>query len=250
MRIYRITRETFYKGLESGKSGQEIVQFLTSHAISKLPSGLEQTLVEWGKQFGRLQFADVTLLRVNTPDIAEAIHTSESCQPFILSRIGELDFIVKKEKSSQFHKHLQQMGYHPQRSSPPKTSSIVPPSPETGQRKGWLPIEPAIFIFDLAPSFADMDHMYPQLQDIPPLWLKEFREYHGSTRKDMIRKAIEWKSYLKLRKEGIERQIMPQSLREDNNGWMLLGMENAQDILLRSEDWNEMKLILPGINDP
>jgi hypothetical protein len=66
----------------------------------------------------------------------------------------------------------------------------------------------------------------------------------------MIRKAIEWKSYLKLRKEGIERQIMPQSLREDNNGWMLLGMENAQDILLRSEDWNEMKLILPGINDP
>jgi hypothetical protein len=95
-----------------------------------------------------------------------------------------------------------------------------------------------------------MDPMYPHLQDIPPLWLKEFREYHGSTRKDMIRKAIEWKSYLKLRKEGIERQIMPQSLREDNNGWMLLGMENAQDILLRSEDWNEMKLILPGINDP
>jgi hypothetical protein len=31
---------------------------------------------------------------------------------------------------------------------------------------------------------------------------------------------------------------------------MLLGMENAQDILLRSEDWKEMKLILPGINDP
>jgi hypothetical protein len=250
MRIYRITRETFYRGLESGKSGQEIVQFLAAHATSKMPSGLEQTLVEWDKQYGKLQFVEVTLLRVSTPEIADAIHSSESCHPYILSRIGEVDFIVKKEQSSQFHKHLQQMGYHPQLSNPPKMSSVVPTATETGQSKGWFSIEPSIPVYDLAPSFSDMDPMYPHLQDIPPLWLKEFREYHGSTRKDMIRKAIEWKSYLKLRKEGVERQIMPQSLREDSNGWMLLGMENAQDILLRSEDWKEMKLILPGINDP
>jgi hypothetical protein len=250
MRIYRMTRETFYRGLELGKSGQEIVQFLASHATSKIPSGLEQTLMEWGKQFGKLQFVEVTLLRVSTPEIAETIHTSESCYPFILSRIGEVDFIVRKEQSVQFHKHLQQMGYHPQLSKPPQMSSVVPPTPETGQRKGWFPLEPSNPVYDLASSFEDMDQMYPHLQEIPPLWLKEFREYHGSTRKDMIRKAIEWKSYLKLRKEGIERQIMPQSLREDSKGWMLLGMENAQDILLRSEDWKEMKLILPGINDP
>jgi hypothetical protein len=250
MRIYRITRETFYRGLESGKSGQEIVQFLASHATSKIPSGLEQILMEWDKQFGKLQFVEVTLLRVSTPEIAEAIHSSVSCHPYILSRIGEVDFIVKKEQSSQFHKHLQQMGYHPQLPNPPKMSSVVPSAPETGQRIGWCSIELSIPGYDLAPSFADMDPMYPHLQEIPPLWLKEFREYHGSTRKDMIRKAIEWKSYLKLRKEGVERQIMPQSLREDSNGWMLLGMENAQDILLRSEDWKEMKLILPGINDP
>jgi hypothetical protein len=251
MRIYRITRETFCRGLESGKSAQEIIQFLASHAISKIPTGLERTLVEWGQQFGKLQFVDVTLLRVSTPEIAESIHTSESCRPFILSRIGEVDFIVKKDQSSLFHKNLQQMGYQPQLSNLLKMSSFLPAAaPETGQRKGWFPIEPSIPVYDLAPSFADIDQMYPHLQDIPPLWLKEFREYHGSTRKDMIRKAIEWKSYLKLRKEGIERQIMPQSLREDSKGWMLLGMENAQDILLRSEDWKEMKLILPGINDP
>jgi hypothetical protein len=250
MRIYRITRETFYRGLESGKSGQEIIQFLASHATSKIPSGLEQALVEWDKQFGKLHFVEVTLLRVSTLEIANVIHTSKSCQPYILSRIGDLDFIVKKEQSSQFHKHLQQMGYFPQLFNSPKMSSLVPSVPESGQRKGWFPLDPSIPVYDLAPSFADMDPMYPHLQDIPPLWLKEFREYHGSTRKDMIRKAIEWKSYLKLRKEGAERQIMPQGIREDSNGWMLLGMENAQDILLRSEDWKEMKLILPGINDP
>jgi hypothetical protein len=250
MRIYRITRETFYRGLESGKSGQEIVQFLASHATGQIPSGLEQALMEWDKQFGKLHFVEVTLLRVSTLEIADVIHTSESCHPYILSRIGELDFIVKKELSSQFHKHLQQLGYYPQLFNPPQFGSHVPPDPESGQRKGWFPLDPLTPVYELAPSFADMDPMYPHLQDIPPLWLKEFREYHGSTRKDMIRKAIEWKSYLKLRKEGEERQIMPQGIREDSNGWMLLGMENAQDILLRSDDWKEMKLILPGINDP
>jgi hypothetical protein len=238
--------------LELGKSSEEIVQFLASHANGKIPSALEQTLAEWGKQFGKLQFVEATLLQVSTLEIAETIHASESCRPFILSRIGEAHFIVKKDQAVRFQEHLRQMGYHSQTSHPStsRISSNIRKAPEKGQRKGWLSSEQSVPIFELASSFSDTDQLYPDLQDIPPLWLKEYREYHGSTRKDMIRKAIEWKSYLKIRKEGVERQITPQSLKEDRNGWMLLGMENAQQITLRSEDWKEMKLILPGINDP
>ncbi len=74
--------------------------------------------------------------------------------------------------------------------------------------------------------------MYPDMQDIPISWIKEFREYHGSTRKDMIRKAIEWKSVLQLRKEGRNRFIIPRMLREDRSGWILEGLEEYQEISL------------------
>ncbi|MNR02945.1 hypothetical protein D3C85_1188200 [compost metagenome] len=86
------------------------------------------------------------------------------------------------------------------------------------------------------------------MQQIPMSWIKEFRDYHASTRKDMIRKAIEWKSVLQLRKEGRDCFIIPRMLREDRTGWILEGWEEYQEIAWPSEDWKEMRLILPGIN--
>ena len=65
----------------------------------------------------------------------------------------------------------------------------------------------------------------------------------------MIRKAIEWKSVLQLRKEGRDCFIIPRNLREERTGWMLEGWEEYQEIAWPSDDWKEMKLILPGIND-
>jgi hypothetical protein len=262
VRVYQISKETFHRALESGKSADEIVGFLECSAIYRMPSGVTSALTEWGEQYGKLQFADVTLLRVRSKEIAEVIISSEKCRPFILSALNAADFIVKKEQIPQFTQLLEQLGYCPQLllaheanhasqqlKLPDTDSSTAPKNQDKNSRKGLFDLRDTYSMYELAPSLTEVEDHYPNLQDIPKLWLKEYREYHGSTRKDMIRQAIEWKSYLKIRKEGVDRRILPYKLQEDRSGWTLIGMENRQEIILQSEDWKEMKLLLPGIND-
>jgi hypothetical protein len=250
VRTYRLTKESFYRAWEKGISSEEIIHILQENAYYDVPSHITVTLQQWGEQSGKLHFAEVTLLRCRSSDVADALLRNEKCLPFLEDRISGSDFIVLREHLSLLAKCLENMGFNPRSSRKNKHSEVSysVSSPEI-QTAGLCYSRDTIQLYEMDTQLPERDDLYPEMQDIPLSWLQEFRAYHGSTRKEMIRKAIEWKSCLQLRKEGRNRFIIPRNLREERSGWILEGLEEYQEISLSGEDWEEMKLILPGIND-
>ncbi|MFD0697185.1 helicase-associated domain-containing protein [Paenibacillus sp. GCM10027628] len=260
VRTYRITKASFHRALENGSSCDEILRFLHIHAFYEVPEHVEITLKQWDQQSGKLQFEEVMLLRCESAEIAEVLLRNEKCSGYLQNRVGDSHFIVKRDELAALRKYLEQMGYHPRNiadhevdakslSSPSRQSDSAENADKPAKPQGLFYSRDTIQLYEIDSALPRWDDLYPDMQDIPALWLKEFRDYHGSTRKEMIRKAIEWKSCLRLRKEGSNRLIIPRAILEERSGWMLIGMEAHQEIILKSEDWEEMKLILPGIND-
>jgi hypothetical protein len=259
VRTYRITKESFHRASEGGIDSDVIVRFLHEHACYEVPEHVVTTLQQWDRQSGKLHIEEVILLRCESDDVADTLLRNEKCMPFLQNRLGTAAFIIQPEHLSVVRKCLEQMGYNPRYmgigSKPQAISSAADEvnSPElntaSAKLQGLFYSRDSIQLYEIDPALPQWDNLYPDMADIPSLWLKEFRNYHGSTRKEMIRKAIEWKSSLQLRKQGRNRFIIPKAIYEERSGWTLLGMEESQEITLKSEDWEEMKLILPGIND-
>lgn len=250
VRTYRITKESFYRAWERGVSSEEMIRMLHENALYEVPEHITITLQQWGEQAGKLYIEEVTLLRCRSEDIAEALLRNEKCLPLLGDRVGGSDFIILREHLSVLTKCLENMGFNPRSSRKDENRAISNPSILSENQTGGLCYSrDTIQLYEMETHLPRRDELYPDMQDIPVSWIKEFREYHGSTRKEMIRKAIEWKSVLQLRKEGRNRFIIPRILREERSGWILEGLEEYQEISLASEDWEEMKLILPGIND-
>lgn len=250
VRTYRMTKEGFHRAWEIGQSSEKIISMLQENAYYEIPEPVTMTLRQWGEQIGKVHFEEVTLLRCRSGEIADALLRNEKCQPFLRERIGDADFIVPKAQLAQLAKCLDHMGYNPKSSRKEANNYGINAENAPGnQTPGLCYSRDSIQLYEMDAELPERDGLYPDMGDIPLSWLQDFRSYHGSTRKEMIRKAIEWKSCLQLRKEGQSRFIIPRNLREERSGWILEGLEELQEIALSGEDWEEMKLILPGIND-
>ncbi|MEW9697840.1 helicase-associated domain-containing protein [Paenibacillus sp. SI8] len=258
VRTYRMTKDSFHRAIESGMKSEYILHILQTHACYGVPEHLSMTLQQWGRQAGKLYVEEVTLLRCESSDIADALIRNEKSSPFLQNRLGALDFIIQPEHLPTVKKVLDQIGYHPRRAAGQdartKTAflnkdDLSEPDTIKAKPQGLFYSRDSLQLYDIERELPNCDDLYPNMGDIPPLWLKEFRDYHGSTRKEMIRKAIEWNSRLQLRQQGRDRSVIPKAIHEERSGWTLRGVEGCQEITLHSDDWEEMKLILPGIND-
>ena len=88
------------------------------------------------------------------------------------------------------------------------------------------------------------------------MWLKDYRTYHVSTRKEIVEKAIEMKTLLQVRMNGTDYRVAPRKVQDTRGTWWMTGVEQRKDRLPQAlevrwhaGEWDEMKLILPGIND-
>ncbi|WNR46559.1 helicase-associated domain-containing protein [Paenibacillus roseipurpureus] len=262
VRMYRLTKESFQRALDLGWASTDVIRILQAHAYYDIPSGFILTLQQWEEQKDKLYIEDVTLLRCKSVEIADALLRHEKCRSYLGERIGESSFIVPQASLKHVTKCLESMGFHPNAKRQPKPNqtgdAARSPINATASCEPTSALDPiagpcysrdTIAIYDIDPHLPRQEDLYPNMAHIPASWIQEFRDYHPSTRKDMIRKAIEWRSLLQVRKEGRDCFIIPRMVREERSGWMLEGWEHYREISLREDEWNEMKIILPGIND-
>ncbi|WP_189019367.1 helicase-associated domain-containing protein [Paenibacillus marchantiophytorum] len=250
VRTYHLTKESVFRAWELGIDGEEIVRILETYAYHEVPAPISVTLRQWADQVGKLYLEEVTLLRCRSSDVADALMRNEKCASFLGQRIGESDFIADAKHLPLLTKCLEQMGFNPKSSRKDASSDVsLSESISDLRTNGLCYSKDVILLYDMDAHIPQQGDVYPDMQGIPASWLQDFGAYHSSTRKDIIRKAIEWKSVIQLRKEGQSRVIIPRHLREERTGWIMEGLEEYQEIALTGEDWEEMKLILPGIND-
>ncbi|GAB2702438.1 hypothetical protein ACFQWB_02065 [Paenibacillus thermoaerophilus] len=96
------------------------------------------------------------------------------------------------------------------------------------------------------PSDAEL---YPFLADIPSMWWKDSRQYHPTTRKQIVKLAVEAGTELLIGREGRLERFVPGRIAEEEGTWRVAGRGETGEVCLRPHEWEEMRLILPGINE-
>ncbi|MDB5052543.1 MAG: putative helicase [Bacilli bacterium] len=103
--------------------------------------------------------------------------------------------------------------------------------------------------YEIESSLPSRNEIYPLWREIPTIWWKECRNYHASTRKEIIQQAIAWQAIVKLRSEHSEWMIIPKEVQENDAGWSFYGMERSDSVHYTPNQWQAMQLILPGFHD-
>lgn len=103
--------------------------------------------------------------------------------------------------------------------------------------------------YDFATGIPSRDEVYPSWQTVPPLWWRECRVYHTSTRKEIVQLAIKWKAILKLNYMNKDWKLIPKQIQDHATGWNLLGWVESDLISYSQDQWQAMQLILPGFED-
>lgn len=93
-----------------------------------------------------------------------------------------------------------------------------------------LPSDPGWVLRRPASSYYEEDHappkeeeLFPGLRDVPAAWLREPRSYHVSTRRELVERAIAWRTGLKLRQETGWVRFVPEKVRPTERGWAATG---------------------------
>lgn len=274
---YRLTRECTIQALEAGYAAERILSTLRKHAKYGVPELVEYSLTQWAGQYGRAAVEDAVIFRCRDEDTAREMQQNVKLKPFLLEQIGPLVWLVEPSSAQALFGQLEACGYSPSRlslgfdadkgKSDSRASSASDPVSgrqqtlatrtikQTESRigdddpQGLIYSRVSVQYYDIERTFPRLEDLYPGLQDVPNIWLKECRSYHAATRMDMIRKAVEWKACVRLRQEGQDRLLVPERLEGTSERWIVSGYNPTGEVKLSPEQWEEMQLVLPGIND-
>ncbi|WP_068781943.1 helicase-associated domain-containing protein [Paenibacillus sp. GM2] len=269
MSIYRLSRTSIAAATQQGRTVEEAIDFLHNGSAG-IPDNVLLSLKQWAKEMGRTSLAEVQLLRCKDEEAAGRITAHPELME-MLEPIGPLAFIVDPIQLNKVEKALEELG-------------LAPPRPGLGQasQPQYIRLEAAAEIAEqeAAPNrdFADLpawiyngrdyqfyerdisipkrDQLFPGMQDIPAVWLKELRKYHPSTARKIAQQALEWDTKIILRMDEQLVELIPERLEGDEN-WRIHGLlmppdrkdsDKAQrQVSLGPEQWEEMRILLPEI---
>ncbi|WP_240417461.1 helicase-associated domain-containing protein [Paenibacillus periandrae] len=120
---------------------------------------------------------------------------------------------------------------------------------QLAHRKGLLDSRHSFIQLEMERQLPSLSELYSELRTVPAAWMKEYRSYHSSTRREITLKAMEWKTELQIRGNGIDRVIIPRMLQEIDGNWGVSGYDalHGKEISLLISDCDEMRIIVPGI---
>ncbi|SDW59060.1 hypothetical protein [Paenibacillus sp. CF384] len=103
--------------------------------------------------------------------------------------------------------------------------------------------------YELLTEKQPLKAMFVGIEDVPSMWLKQFRAYHSSTRRELMELALSWRTPVKLSCEGAVKPFVPERIVDEDGGWSVMGHfvleESYAPAKLMPEMWQEMMLVLP-----
>ncbi|MFK7695272.1 helicase-associated domain-containing protein [Paenibacillus sp. HJGM_3] len=275
---YRLTRERVVQALTAGYTGERIVSVLQAHAKYGVPELVDYSIRQWAGQYGKVSVEDAVLLRCRDEAAARELEANRQVEPYLLERLGPLAWLADARRADELFRQLEASGYSPSRvnlargaetekaEDGPRPAAVAggsarkqtlanraealkAPDGGAGAPEGLIYSRLSVQYYDIERTFPRTEDLYPGLQEVPNMWLKECRRYHAATRMDMIRKALQWKACLRLRQQGEDRLLVPERLEGNPEEWRVAGFQSNGEVRLSPEQWDEMQLVLPGIND-
>ena len=103
--------------------------------------------------------------------------------------------------------------------------------------------------FNLLTEWPTFKSLFIGLDDVPVMWVKQLRSYHFTTRKELLERALSWRTSVKLNYKGTVQHFVPERIEESGTEWAVVGHFHAETeaapIRLTPGMWEEMMLIIP-----
>ena len=110
---YRLSRQSTYRGLKAGLSGQEILAFLRERSATGVPQNVAFDLESWAGAYGQVYLQAVTLLRCNDAILAQQIKASRRTARFVVGELTATDLIVREQEYRELLEALEADGLMP-----------------------------------------------------------------------------------------------------------------------------------------
>lgn len=263
MDTYRLTRDSFENGLEHGRSVQSVLSFLENCSLTGVPGHVRDAIEMWGRQYGRVQFAEVILLRCTDADTAQAVQSAmDSSEPLKrwLIPVGSLDYIVDREHVDEVSNQLarfelpplQRWGGEERMRMPCLWQNEVREQEELeADHAGpvYSPSSLQYYEMDTGSMAQDVDEN--SYDDISSQWTKALRPYHTSTKRDMVMAAIRHQTQLEVEEAGRSHVIVPLTSKvSDDKSWAVTAyvlpcLSSDKPVNLSPEKWDKVRLIVP-----
>ncbi|GFN32006.1 helicase-associated domain-containing protein [Paenibacillus xylaniclasticus] len=270
--IYRITSESVASAVQHGIDSEELLRSVQAAAGGvELPIELVHAIKHWAAGACRTSIDEVTLLRCDSKEIADAIAVRSELQEWLVERLGDHTFLVRSEGASRLCKELERAGWpplqHGRGSWYKSEENTAAESVISGKKRiaaqrfqpGQLPSsfiynEQALDRLELLPPVMDSEDVAGDNipSGWPAAWTRQLRSYHPSIRKQMIEEALAWGVPVQLITGGQSIELIPQRLNEGTKSWQVSGYirrENAnaiEPVCLTPEMWEEMRIVIPS----
>jgi hypothetical protein len=253
MSIYELTRESLHGALEQGSRSKEILDFLEQHSMYPLPDNIRESFLQWGDQYGRIRFTDAIVMECADATLGDELDRHPKLKEWVIARLSPTHFLIPREYVKDCIRFLDQQGYAPrktidqpdmQRRKQPQSQKD---SPATLHRKpqGIVFRRQAYEHYALDPVIPALEDVVPTLKQAPASWTKDFRPYHISTLKDVLRQAIEWKTKVRLEQKDEDRWLQPNRIAERDGHWIVEGRGVLAEEIVDLKDIGRIQIWIP-----
>ncbi|WP_128894997.1 hypothetical protein [Longirhabdus pacifica] len=99
-------------------------------------------------------------------------------------------------------------------------------------------------------KYLTFDDIYAYPHVIPSHWMHAYRKYHIAINVQIIETALHLHTYIMVRHKDENVYFVPKRLTKCDQAWKVEGnIKGRGQLSFHSSDWQEIKLILPGMND-
>ncbi|HWI63237.1 MAG TPA: helicase-associated domain-containing protein [Symbiobacteriaceae bacterium] len=110
---YRLGRQSVYRALKTGFTGEQVLAFLASHSGTGIPQNVAFDLKAWADSFGQVYLQAVTLLRCASPLLAQQVKASRRTARFVVGELSPTDLIVRESEYKELLEALEADGIMP-----------------------------------------------------------------------------------------------------------------------------------------
>ncbi|CAG7604070.1 hypothetical protein PAESOLCIP111_00659 [Paenibacillus solanacearum] len=271
--VFKLTKNSVRRALDNGRTAEAIAAFLEERALYGVPEHVRLAVEQWAAPYGKTRFLQACLLRCADEATAQSLERIPGAVSYLREKLGGTHYLIAPDDVKPLAAALEKAGWLPgllpdTGGNGPAAQAITYPKLDvlgenslqerrepTGD-KGFIYSRTSVAYYEMEARIPSAADLYPDYADIPASWLKDYRAYHASTRKEMVEQAIRMKTVLQIRKNGCDYRIAPHKLQDTRGSWCMTGIvrtaesaDPAAEMRLMPEEWQEMKLILPGIND-
>lgn len=111
--VYRLSRDTVYRALQAGYTGEGLADFLRRHSRTGLPQNLAFDIGAWGQAYGQVYFQEACLLRCSDPVLAQQVKASRRTGRFIRGEVSPTALVFARADYDALLQGLQADGLLP-----------------------------------------------------------------------------------------------------------------------------------------